>query len=133
LTQIGFAFFQKKHHINIHLTEKEIGDGILNAKVFRIYLYHWLMNHAHVSQKPCLIVRWMEQKESGMLLQVYAFITDSNFSAFEWQQSQIIEHIIESASWFNMQLFQEASAYDVSNSNIFLTNKSADYRKEVLQ
>lgn len=123
---------KEKHHINIHLTEEEIGDGFLIAKVYRVYLYHWLMSHAQISQKPCLIVRWMEQKESGMPLQVYAFITDSNFSAFEWQQSQIIEHIIESASWFNMQLFQEASAYDVSNSNIFLTNKSADYRKEDL-
>ena len=70
--------------------------------------------------------------ESGMPLQVYAFIIDSGLSDFEWQQSQIMEHIITSASWFNMHLFQEASAYDVSNSNIYLTNQPATYRKEEL-
>lgn len=123
---------EEKRHINLHLSDEEIGDGILNAKVYRLYLYHWLMNHTHVSQQPRLMIRWMDQKESGMPLQVYAFIIDSSLAAFEWQQSQIIEHIIESAAWFNMQLFQEASAFDVSNSNIFLTKEPAQYRKEDL-
>ena len=116
----------------MHLTDDEVRNGMLNAKVYRLYLFHWLMNHSHVSQLPRLMVRWLEQKESGMPLQVYVFITDSSLPAFEWQQSQIIEHIIESSSWFNMHLFQEASAYDVSNSNIFLTNNPATYRKEDL-
>lgn len=124
---------ESQHHINfLYLTDEEIGDGLINAKVYRLYLYHWLMNHAHISQQPRLMIRWMEQKESGMPLQVYAFIIDSSLAAFEWQQSQIIEHIIESAGWFNMQLFQEASAFDVSNSNIFLTKEPATYRKEDL-
>ena len=123
---------EKKHHLELHFTEKELEAGILNAKAYRLYLYHWLMRHEHVSQMPRLIVRWLDQKESGMPLEVYAFITDSGLPAFEWQQSLIIEHIIESSSWFNMQLFQEASAYDVSNSNIYLTDKTADYRKEDL-
>ena len=121
------------HSIDLHLTDEEIGKGILNAKVFRQYLYHWLMNHSHISQLPRLIVRWLEHEGNGMPLQVYAFIIDSTLAAFEWQQSQIMEHIIESAAWFNMQLFQEASAFDVSNSNIYLTKQPAPYRKEELQ
>lgn len=132
LTKDIIKTIEQKHHIKLHLTDDEIGDGILNARVYRLYLYHWLMNNTHVSQQPRLMVRWMEQKESGMPLQVYAFITDSSLASFEWQQSQIIEHIIESAGWFNMQLFQEASAFDVSNSNIFLTKEPAQYRKEDL-
>lgn len=132
LTKENIRAIEKKHNINLHLKDEEIGDSILNAKVYRLYLYHWLMNNEHVSQQPRLIVSWLEQKESGMPLQVYAFITDSSLASFEWQQSQIIEHIIESASWFNMQLFQEASAFDVSNNNIFLTKKPAEYRKENL-
>lgn len=123
---------EKKHNFELHFTKTELESGILNAKVYRLYLYHWLMKHDHVSHQPRLMVRWLEQKESGMPLEVYAFITDSSLPAFEWQQSLLIEHIIESSSWFNMQLFQEASAYDVSNSNIYLTNKTADYRKEDL-
>lgn len=124
---------EKDRNINLYLSDGIIGNGILNAKVYRQYLYHWLMNNAHVSQQPRLMVRWLEQKESGMPLQIYAFITDSSLAAFEWQQSQIIEHIIESAGWFNMRLFQAASAFDVSNSNIYLTKEPALYRKEDLQ
>jgi len=132
LSQELIQRIEEKHHVKLHLTDEDIGEGILNAKVYRLYLYHWLMNHAHVSQQPRLIIRWMEQKESGMPLQVYAFIIDSSLAAFEWQQSQIIEHIIESADWFNMRLFQEASAFDVSNSNIYLTKEPATYIKDDL-
>ena len=113
-----------------YLAKDDIKSGMTNAQLYRLYLYHWLMNHPHISQQPRLIVRWMEQKESGMPLQVYAFITDSNLPGFEWQQSQIIEHIMESLEWFGLRLYQSPSNYDVSNSNVFLTNKPATYRKE---
>ena len=110
--------------------QDEIKEGMINAQLFRIYLFHWLMNHPHVSQQPRLVVRWMEQVECGMPLQVYAFITDTMLPSFERQQSQIIEHIIKSIDWFGLRLYQSPSSYDVSNSNIFLTDKAATYRKE---
>ena len=118
--------------ITQYIPDDEIKEKASNAHLFRIYLYHWLMNHPHVSQQPRLIVRWMEQKESGMPLQVYAFITDSSLASFEWQQSQIIEHIMESMDWFGLRLYQSPSSYDVSNSNVFLTDSPATYRKEDL-
>ena len=74
----------------------------------------------------------MDQKDSGMPLQVYAFIVDSNLAAFEWQQSQIIEHIIKSMDWFGLRLYQSPSAFDVSNSNIYLAKESATYYKKIL-
>lgn len=113
-----------------YLPCEEIEKSSSNAQLFRLYTYHWLMNNPHISQLPRLIVRWMEQKEQGMPLQVYAFITDSSLPSFEWQQSQIVEHIIESLDWFGLRLYQSPSAYDVSNSNVFLTDKPANYRKE---
>lgn len=113
-----------------YLPENDIKEGVLNAMLFRNYLYHWLMNHPHVSQMPRLVVRWQEQVESGMPLQVYAFITEGGLAAFEWQQSQIIEHIMTSLEWFGLQLYQTPSGYDVSNSNVHLTDKTANYRKE---
>ena len=107
------------------------GRSMLNIELFRQYVYHWLMHHPHVSHEPRLIVRWLEQKPEGMPLQVYAFITDSSLAAFEWQQSQIIEHIIEALAWFNLQLYQSPSGYDASNGNITMVEKSADYRRKL--
>lgn len=110
--------------------EKHAKPGVLNIELYRLYIYHWLMHHQHVSHEPRLIVRWLEQVPEGMPLQIYAFITDSNLAPFEWQQSQIIEHAIEALAWFNLQLYQAASGYDASNSNITLVEEKADYRRQ---
>lgn len=113
-----------------YLSEDQVKKDVTNAQLFRLYLYHWLMNHPHISQQPRLIVRWLEQKESGMPLQVYAFIIDSSLPSFEWQQSLIMEHVIKSMQWFGLRLYQSPSNYDVSNSNVFLTDKPASYRNK---
>lgn len=94
------------------LSADEIKEGALNTTMYRQYLYHWLMRHPHVSQQPRLLVRWLEQEDDGMPLQIYAFIIDSSLTAFEWQQSQIIEHVIESLDWFGLRLYQSPSTYD---------------------
>lgn len=117
----------------LYLPEEEIKEGALNAHLYRLYLYHWLMRRDHVSQQPRLFVKWREPKEGGMVLQVFAFIIDSDFTAFEWQQSLIIEHIMESMEWFGLRLYQSPSAYDVSNSTIYIAEKPATYRKEEVQ
>lgn len=122
---------QERDFLSKNLSLNEIKDGVTNAQLFRFYIYHWLMNHKHVSQQPRLIVRWMDQKEGGMELQIYAFIIDSNLAAFEWEQSKIIEHIIKSLDWFGLRLYQSPSAYDVSNSNVYLSKEPADYIKGI--
>ncbi len=106
---------KNKTEITKYLPDDEVHQGAINAHLFRLYLFHYLMDHPHISQQPRLIVRWMEQVEGGMPLQVYAFIIDSNLAAFEWQQSVIIEHIIESLVWFGLRLYQRPSGYDLRN------------------
>lgn len=124
---------KKQNDLKRYLPEEEIHEGALNAQLYRLYLYHWLMSHPKVSQKPNLVVRWLEQKESGMPLQVYAYITEGGMAAFEWQQSQIIEHIMESLDWFGLRLYQSPSSYDAGNTNVYMTDAEAVYRKEVGQ
>lgn len=110
--------------------EKEVKCGKLNIEVFRLYIYYWLTNNPYVSQQPRLIVRWLEQTDEGLPLQLFAYLTDTMLDAFEWRQSQIIEHVIKAIGWFDLQLFQSPSGYDASNSNIYLTQQSANYRKK---
>lgn len=114
-----------------YLPKEEIKEGALNAHLYRLYLYHWLMSNSNVSQQPRLVVRWLEQKETGLPLQVYAYIMEGSMPAFEWQQSKIIEHVVESLDWFGLRLYQTPSSFDVSNSNVFMSKNEAVYRKEV--
>ena len=106
-----------------------IKKGELNIHAFRRYLYHWLMQHTHVCQQPRLFVTWKEQTKEGLPLHIHIFINDTKWEAFEWQQSEITEHVIQSLEMFNLQLYQSPSGYDASNSNIHLTEVEADYRK----
>ena len=106
-----------------------IKKGELNIHVFRRYLYHWLMQHTHVCQQPRLFVTWKEQTKEGLPLHIHIFINDTKWEAFEWQQSEITEHVIQSLEMFNLQLYQSPSGYDASNSNIHLTEVEANYRK----
>lgn len=122
---------QKHPKVKDYLPSEEIKDVALNAHLYRIYLYHWLMGQSYISQQPRLIVRWEEQVNTGMPLQVYAYITEGSVVPFERKQSLITEHIVESMKWFNLKLYQSPSAYDASNSNIFMADKPATYREEV--
>ena len=109
----------------------EVENGALNAQLYRIYLFHWLMNHKHISQYPRLVVRWKDHEEGGLPLEIYAFITDRNTEAYEYQQSQIIEHAIKSLDWFGLRLFQKPSAFDTNNKNVYVTQEQQLHRKEM--
>ena len=65
-----------------------------------------------------------------MPLQLFVYLTDTMIDVFEWRQSQIMEHVIKALGWFDLQLYQSPSGYDASNSNIYLTQQYADYRKK---
>lgn len=109
--------------------QSAIIPGELNIHTFRRYLYHWLMQNPHVCQQPRLFVTWKEQMHEGLPLHIHIFINDTKWEAFEWQQSEITEHVIQSLEMFNLQLYQSPSGYVASNSNIHLTEVEANYRK----
>ena len=125
------GIIQKHSEVEDFLPEEERRGGALNAHIYRIYLYHWLMRQPYVSQLPRLIVRWEEQLNTGMPLQVYAYITEGSLAQFERKQSLITEHIIESMKWFNLRLYQSPSAFDALNDNVYMTDKPATYREDI--
>lgn len=126
LTAAEIESLKQREEVKAYLLDEDFKVGELNAHLFRLYVFHWLMNHPYVSQEPRLVVRWLEQKETGLPLQIYGFIMEGGVLAYEWQQSQIIEHIVEALDWFGLQLYQRPSSHDVSN----LTEKVLMSRKE---
>ena len=122
ITREEVAFFKSSpfstaHQLNRYLKEDDIREGVLNAQLYRLYVYHWLMDHPHISQQPRLLVHWLDHSENGLTLQVDAFLIDTDWAAFDWQESQIMEHIIESLDWFGLKLYQRPSSYDLSKQS----------------
>ncbi|MGN1210230.1 MAG: mechanosensitive ion channel domain-containing protein [Candidatus Cryptobacteroides sp.] len=85
---------------------------VLNLQLYRLYLLHWLMNNGKVFREPRLVVRILDQTPEGIPLQVYAFLTDTGLQAYEFLQSSMIEHMIQSMEWFGLRLYQRPSAHD---------------------
>ncbi len=102
---------------------EEIHDEMTNAELYRQYLFHWLMKNKHVSRVPYLTVSWQNHTENGLALQLTGLIKDSNAAAFEWQQSLIVEHVIQSVQWFGLRLYQTPSSFDTSSSTIYISKK----------
>lgn len=117
----------EKHNQTDYLRNEEIHAGKFNIELYRKYLYHWLMHHQKISQKPFLFVSWEEQTSEGLPLRVYAFITETSLESFKWQQAQIIEHIITSLDWFDLRLYQRPSGNDIINSNINISRSEVIY------
>ena len=132
LTAEEIESLKQREEVKAFLLDEDFKEGVLNAHLFRLYVFHWLMNHPYVSQEPRLVVRWLEQKETGLPLQIYGFIMEGGVLAYEWQQSQIIEHIVEALDWFGLQLYQRPSSHDVSNIPNSLTEKVLSRKEETL-
>ena len=123
---------KNKEELRHFLPTEEIHEGAINANLYRLYIYHWLMNNPVVSQMPRLMVSWQEQKEAGMPLQVYVHVMKGGYSAFEWHQSRISEHIVEALAWFGLRLYQSPTSHDINNCINRLSNIDATNRKEAL-
>ena len=121
LSQTDADNLKANNCVTMFLPGDEIRESMTNAQLFRQYLFHWLMKNPHISQQPTLIVRWQNHTENGMIIQMLAFIKDTNMSAFEWQQSLIVEHVIQSLKWFGLRLYQSPSSYDSKSSTIYIS------------
>lgn len=124
------SFQSNEHGILDYLPESEITEGVLNAHLYRLYLHHWLLDNPYVSHLPVMLVRWMDHQEGGLVLQVYAFITESNLAGFEWQQARIVEHVLTSLAWFGLRLYQSPSAHDFADRNIHIVEMPGAGGKE---
>ena len=69
------------------------------------------MSQPYVSQLPRLVVKWINQVIEGMQMHMYVFIITNDLDDFEWHQSVIVEHVIESLEWFGLRLYQRPSSY----------------------
>lgn len=108
------------------LSAEDLQEGMLNARLYRLYLYRWLMANPHVSQVPNLMVRWVEQNEYGLTLQVYAYLLECKLGEFEWRQSLVFEHMIASLEWFGLKLYQSPASFDVNDVHLINNNSNEE-------
>ncbi|MBD5304165.1 MAG: mechanosensitive ion channel family protein [Bacteroides sp.] len=89
-------------------------DGSIetNLGVFRAYVKLYLDNNQHVSHVDDCFVTTLEQKSTGIPLQIYCFTSTSAWFPYEAIQATIFEHVAVMLSQFKLYSFEYPSGRD---------------------
>lgn len=101
---------------NTGVSEKTLainGRNLTNIGVFRKYIESYIQNHSAINKEMIIMVRQLQPTEAGVPLEVYAFSADKKWENYEYITADIFDHIIASAPYFNLELFEVASG-DIS-------------------
>jgi miniconductance mechanosensitive channel len=88
-----------------------------NIGVFRAYLENYLQLHPLVNNKSDQMIRQLQPTSLGIPIEVYAFISETEWVRFEKTQSDIFDHILAIVPQFELRVFQSPTGEDLKQSN----------------
>jgi len=89
------------------------GPQVSNTGLFRVYTEAYLRSRPDIHQEGFpLVVRSLEPTATGLPIEVYVFTRTIEWAAYEKIQSEIFDHLLAAASYFNLRVFQEPTGKD---------------------
>ena len=82
------------------------GRNLTNIGLFRLYIETYLEQHPSINQNLTVMCRQLAPTPNGIPLEVYAFTTDKAWKNHEMISADIFDHILASASFFHLTLFE---------------------------
>lgn len=103
----------EKYNENIANTDILVnGRNLTNIGIFRAYAQNYINNHPMISKELTRMVRQLAPTESGVPLEVYVFVNDTTWVNYEAAQSDIFDHLLAVAEFFDLRIFQNPSSFD---------------------
>lgn len=99
------------------ITDEEMSARQVNLKLLRSYLERYLVNHDNVRHDMTTMVRQLEPTTSGLPLQLYFFIDNVAWEAYEALASDIFDHVYAVVSLFGLHMFQTPAGTDLSRAS----------------
>lgn len=90
---------------------------IVNVQLLRLYLDAYLGKHPEVNQKLTYMVRQLEPTPSGLPLELYFFIRNVEWKAFEGIASTIFDHVYAVVHEFGLSIYQTPAGTDFARIN----------------
>ena len=82
------------------------GRNLTNIGLFRSYIETYLEQHPSINQKLTVMCRQLAPTPNGIPLEIYAFTSDKAWKNHEMISADIFDHILASASFFHITLFE---------------------------
>lgn len=86
---------------------------LTNIGTFREYARRCLLNNDKLRQDLTLLVRFADFGEYGIPLQIYAFTKTTELAEYEAVQADIFDHLIATAGFFGLTLYQQPGWHDI--------------------
>lgn len=96
------------------ITDEEMSARQVNLKLLRSYLERYLVNHDNVRHDMTTMVRQLEPTPSGLPLQLYFFVDNVAWEAYEALASDIFDHVYAVVSLFGLHMFLTPAGTDLS-------------------
>lgn len=112
---------ERQREIEQFNTENQVDTSVLingrrmtNIGVFRKYIEMYLQNHPRIRQNMTILVRQLTIEDRGVPIELYCFTNTTAWGEYEEIQSDIFDHILSSATFFGLDLYQHPSGKDIS-------------------
>jgi miniconductance mechanosensitive channel len=93
------------------------GQNQTNLGVFRFYLESYLKKTPSVHADMFQMVRHLAPTEKGIPLEVYCFSKDQEWLNYEHIQADIFDHVLASAAYFDLEIFEFPTGNDLNFNN----------------
>lgn len=94
---------------------------VFNTQLFRAYLRKWLSSQETIIRPNVedsvikLAIRLLDSTPEGLPMQIYAFTTSTEWTAYEMEKTRIVEHVVGTIEKFGLVLFQNPAGTDTNN------------------
>ena len=92
------------------------GRRMTNLGVFRKYVENYLGNHPLIRKDMTIMVRQLASGSQGIPLEIYCFTSTTAWLEYEAIQSDVFDHLFSTASFFDLDIFQEPGGKDFSKA-----------------
>ncbi len=103
--------FNKEKNVNTNVLVN--GRRMTNIGVFRMYIQKYLENHPGIKHDMSLLVRQQTSGEHGLPIEIYCFTNTIKWVEYENIQSDIFDHILAAAYYFDIQIYQAPTGSDL--------------------
>jgi miniconductance mechanosensitive channel len=93
------------------------GPQVTNVEVFRAYLEAYLRNHPGIHTDGLdFLVRELDPSPTGLPIEIYVFTKTTAWLEYERIQAEIFDHLLATAGFFDLRVFQEPSGSDFARA-----------------
>ncbi len=102
------------------------GRRLTNIGVFRIYIQKYVESHPGIHHGMSLMVRQLTPGEFGIPIEIYCFTNTTKWAEYENIQSDIFDHVLAAAHFFELDIFQSPSGRDLGKFTKVMEENSGE-------